>query len=109
MRITKACEKKDFARARAELDIFFPMLRMLLWFERFECMLDEPMSLEDERAWLAQIREELIPDMRVVACQHEKADYRAQVAELLAKIEGALPGIEARFAQREEEGAAEGL
>jgi hypothetical protein len=110
-RITKACEQKDFARARAELDIFRPMLRMLLWFERYEHLLESDglLSMEDERAWLAQIRAELLPDMRAVVCLHEKASYRAVVQELLSKIEGALPEMEARFAQREGEGAAVGL
>jgi hypothetical protein len=95
VRIALACEKEDFSQARAQFEIFIPMLRKYLWFAEFEHNVEAGCpDTEESRALMSRVRTELILDMEATVCLHEDRSYRAETEGWLRKFDKILEQME---------------
>lgn len=101
VRIALACEKKDFSQARAQFEIFIPVLRKNIWFEEFErdLALGCPDN-EDSRVLVSRVKTELIPDLEVIARLHEDQSYRAETEGWLRRFEKVLEQTESAWGMK---------
>jgi hypothetical protein len=101
LRIALACERNDFSQARAEFEIFVPMLRKNIWFEEFErdLALGCPDN-EDSRVLVSRVKTELIPDLEAIARLHEDQSYRAETEGWLRRFEKVLEQTESAWGMK---------